>query len=130
MRFLSPAWITAMDHAAAGAPLPAGAQPLVVQHVVREPDGTEVAAFAVVLASADGGVVEGHHANPSITFTSTRATAASIAEGRTSAQAEFIAGRLRVGGDVRVLLERGPELAGGDDPFAAVRAATDFSLPT
>ena len=53
------------------------------------------------------------------------ATAASaIAAGSSSAQRAFMTGRLRVGGDLRVLLAHGEALAQLDDVFAGVRART------
>ena len=51
-------------------------------------------------------------------------TAASIAMGQGSAQRAFMTGRLRVGGDLRVLLEHSDVLAQLEDVFAAVRART------
>jgi hypothetical protein len=61
-----------------------------------------------------------------VTFTQDRTTAAAIATGRLSAQAAFIDGRLRVGGDLSALLDRAAELAALDDLFASARAATTW----
>lgn len=133
MRFLSPEWLTAMHDAAAADPLPPGSSPIVVQHIIGDdgegPTSSDPVTYAVVLAApgAGTGVHPGRHPHPSLTFTSSYATARAIASGTSSAQAEFIAGRLRVGGDVRLLLDRRADLASGTDAFAAVRARTDFA---
>jgi hypothetical protein len=130
--FLSDAWFDEMAAAAVGAPPVAGELDLVVQQVVTTEDGSTVAWFIVVR----GGGVElgrGCHPAPSITFTLDDATAAGIQSGEQSAQAAFMAGRLRVGGDVRVLLDQQPAMHELDDVFAAARAATTYlssSAPT
>ena len=54
------------------------------------------------------------------------ATAAAIATGTSSAQRAFMAGRLRVGGYLRVLLDHGDVFAQVTDVFAAVRERTAF----
>ena len=107
MRFLSPEWLTAMHDAAAADPLPPGSSPIVVQHIIGDdgegPTSSDPVTYAVVLAApgAGTGVHPGRHPHPSLTFTSSYATARAIASGTSSAQAEFIAGPLPVGGDVR-----------------------------
>ena len=133
--FLSPAWLDALADAArrAGGP-PAfaraeGATPaapdLVIQQVVTLGTGDEVCWFVSVCA--DGvGVAAGRHGDPDITFTQDADTAAAIASGDQSAQAAFMSGRLRVGGDVRVLLDHQDDLGRLDDLFSDVRAATTY----
>ena len=128
--FLSPAWLTAMSDAASRArgaspvPTSAGGPDLVIQQVVTGPDD-EVTWFVSVRATAVC-VEAGRHPAPDITLTQDRGTAAAIASGRQSAQGAFMSGRLRVGGDVRVLLDHQDELARLDDLFASVRAATRY----
>ena len=64
-----------------------------------------------VSVRADGvGVAAGRQRDPDITFTQDAATAAAIQSGGQSAQAAFMSGRLRVGGDVRVLLDHQDDL--------------------
>ena len=63
-----------------------------------------------------------------MTFTQDVETAAAVNRGELSAQAAFMTGRLRVGGDVQVLLDRQPALAEVDDifaPSAPTRPTTD-----
>jgi predicted lipid carrier protein YhbT len=127
--FLSPTWLAAMADAARGdrrAAAPAdGARPdLVIQQVVTGADH-EVTWFVSVRA-AEVCLQAGRHPAPDITLTQDRATAAAIASGAQSAQGAFMSGRLRVGGDVRILLDHQDELARLDDLFAPVRAATSY----
>ena len=62
--------------------------------------------------------------DPTVRLSQDYATAAAIATGEGSAQRAFMAGRLRVGGDLRVLLSHGDALTQVEDTFAAVRADT------
>ena len=64
-----------------------------------------------------------------ITFRTDPATATAIATGAEGAQAAFMAGRLRVDGDTRLLMAHQDALRALDDVFAPVRARTDFDLP-
>jgi SCP-2 sterol transfer family len=123
--FLSDAWLDAMGEAADAAPPVAPDLDLVVQQVVSGVDGSTVAWYVAVQGGAVA-VGRGCHESPSITFTLDAATAAGIQSGQQSAQAAFMAGRLRVGGDVRVLLEQQSALQQLDDVFSGVRAATSY----
>lgn len=122
--FLTDAWLAELDRAAASQPL---AEPvdLVVQQVVL---GDQGVAFAYVIRIASGtvSVAAGHAADADVSFTQDRATAAAIAQGSLSAQVAFMAGRLRVGGDLRAIIDRSRELAALDDLFAAARAVTTW----
>ena len=118
--FLSPAWLQAMADAADRGPV---APDLVIQQVVT---GAEEVTWFVSVCASGVGFQAGRHPAPHITLTQDRATAAAIASGRQSAQGAFMSGRLRVGGDVRVLLDHQDELARLDDLFASVRAATRY----
>ena len=60
--------------------------------------------------------------DPDLTFTQDRATAEAIHRGDLSAQAAFMQGRLRLGGDLRAVIDRAVELATIDDLFAGARA--------
>jgi hypothetical protein len=123
--FLSDAWLDAMGVAAESAPPVAPELDLVVQQVVSTDGGPTVAWYVAVREGAVA-VGRGCHESPSITFTLDAATAAAIQSGRQSAQAAFMAGRLRVGGDVRVLVDQQHALQHLDDVFAGVRAATTY----
>lgn len=134
LRFLSDEWIAALDAAAATSTALDGAiggdEVLVVEHVVHDGSGGDGAvAFHLRLGSGPARVRPGHADDPTVTFTQSRATAQAIASGTTSAQAAFMAGALRLGGRVDLLIEHHGALAEVDDVFAAVRERTDWSDP-
>jgi hypothetical protein len=100
----------------------------VLQQVVALDDGGERTWFV----GARNGRLEvgaGRHPAPTITFRLDEATARAVHEGLVSAQQAFMTGRLRLGGDVQVLLEQHEALASIDDVFAEVRTRTSFGDP-
>jgi putative sterol carrier protein len=120
--FLTDAWVAELRAAAAVAQVPRDLH-LVVQQVVLADRGDET---AFVIRVADGAITvePGRADDADLSFTQDRATAAAIAKGELSAQAAFMAGRLRVGGDLRRVLDRARALVAVEDLFAAPRAAT------
>jgi len=126
LTFLSDEWIGALHEAAAAdAELAASTADLsltIEQEVLGGPDGD----VRFHLTFDHGAVTVAMGAAPSATvrFHQDYATAASIAMGQGSAQRAFMTGRLRVGGDLRVLLSHREVLASVGDVFAAVRAQT------
>jgi len=62
--------------------------------------------------------------NPDLRFTTDYATAARIAAGGLGAQRAFVEGRLRVGGDLSLLIRHHKALSTIDDVLAGVRART------
>jgi len=126
LRHLSPEWIVALDEAArASSSLREAAADLdlTVQQVVR--DGDDEVTWYVRLRGGEVGVRAGRADDADVTFTQDRATARAIADGELSAQAAFMAGRLRTGGDLTRLLAHREALADLDDVFADVRARTE-----
>jgi putative sterol carrier protein len=123
-RFLSDAWLAALE-AAARVARPPGDLSLVVQEVVLHDRGDETA-YAIRIGGGTVEVERGRAADADVTFTQDRATAAAIASGALSAQSAFMAGRLRVGGDLRSVLERAQDLAALEDLFASTRSETDW----
>jgi hypothetical protein len=130
-RFLSAEWIDAFDRAAQRASqlvLDDDQSDLVIQHTVTSvpgADGPEVT-FHLRLTAGPARVAAGPADDPTVTFSQDHATAIGVASGATSAQAAFMAGRLRVGGRIDELLSRQGPLAGIDDLFGDLRAATEF----
>jgi hypothetical protein len=119
--FLTDQWFDELDVAARAAEVPAGPA-LVVQQIVADgPDGEEVA-WALVLDSGRVRLERGRAAAPDVTFTQDRATAEAIHRGDLSAQVAFMQGRLRLGGDLRAVIDRAVELAAVEDLFAGTRA--------
>lgn len=122
--FLSDAWIASLGVAASEAGVPSGLR-LVIQQVVLQEESDE-RAFAIRIAEGNVTVEPGRADDADVSFTQDRATAAAIAQGELSAQAAFLAGRLRVGGDLRAVMERAGELGVVDDVFAKARATTTW----
>ncbi len=120
--FLSDAWVAALDETARAASPPPDLR-VVVQEVVVGDDGAEVA-YAIRIADGCASVVPGRAADADITLTQDRTTAARIARGDLSAQVAFMAGHLRVGGDLRAVMDRARAIATLGDVFAAARNGT------
>ena len=123
-RFLSDAWLAQLEAAARLARPPADLT-LVVQEVVLHDRGDETA-YVIRIGSGKVEVERGRALDADVTFTQDRATAAAIASGELSAQSAFMAGRLRMGGDLRAVLDRAQDLAALDDVFASARSDTDW----
>ena len=123
-KFLSDAWLVSLDAAASKARVPSDLR-LVIQQIVSQ-DGGADRAFAIRISDGTVSVEAGRAADADVSFTQDSATAAAIAQGELSAQAAFLAGRLRVGGDLREVMGRGRELAAIDDVFASARATTTW----
>jgi putative sterol carrier protein len=120
--FLTDAWVAELN-AAAGALRVPDDLCLVVQQVVLGDRG-ETSTYAIRIEAGRASVTPGRVDDAHVTFTLDRATATSIARGELSAQVAFMSGRLRVGGDVRQVIDRARELQTLDDIFGEARAAT------
>jgi len=120
-RFLTDAWLDDLDALARAATFPTDLR-LIIQQVIPDgPDGHEV---AYVVEARDGSlsVRRGRADQPDVTFALDHATALAIHRGELSAQRAFMEGRLRLGGDLRAVIDRAGALAAIDDVFAAARA--------
>lgn len=124
MEFLSDAWVAELDAAARDVRLP-DELCLVVQQVVLGDRG-EASEYTVRIEGGRASVTRGRTDDAHVVFTQDRATAEAIAKGELSAQAAFMAGGLRVGGDVRQVIDRARELQVVDDVFGRARAATTW----
>lgn len=127
LTFLSDEWIGALHQAAAAdeelAAQAAGLSLTIEQEVVGGPDGD--VSFHLTFDHGTVTVAAGPAPSATVRFHQDYATAASIAMGHGSAQRAFMTGRLRVGGDLRVLLEHREVLAQVGDVFASVREETE-----
>ena len=72
------------------------------------------------------GIEPGPHPDAPVSFALDYSTAARIARGELSAQAAFMQGDLKLGGDVTVLIRQHELLGAVDDALAALRADTEF----
>jgi predicted lipid carrier protein YhbT len=130
-RFLSPEWLGELDDAARraqGDQLPPGEVRLVVGQRVRRAPDDEVA-YALRLEHGTVRVVPGPAEDADVTLVQDLDTATAVAQGRLSAQAAFMTGRLRVEGDVSVLLAHQDVVAAVDGALAPVRATTTYPDP-
>lgn len=122
--FLTDEWIADMDEAARDATAPDDLR-LVIQQIVLEDEGV-VRRYAIRIDNGRLSIEPGRADDADLTLTQDRATAAAVARGELSAQVAFMAGKLRVGGDLRLVLERAGALAALGDVFAAARASTTW----
>ena len=122
--FLTDAWVAELNAAAGALRAPADLC-LVVQQVVLGDRGDE-SAYTIRIEGGRASVSPGRVDDAHVTFTQDRATAAAIAQGKLSAQVAFMSGRLRVGGDVRQVIDRARDLQALDDLFGEARAATSW----
>lgn len=128
VRYLSDDWLAEAGRAlAADRDLAAATSDLeltIAYEVTGTPDGKRTYALEF-----DHGTVTLHRTpppEPQVTFTLDYDTAAEIARGELSAQVAFMQGRLKLGGDVNVLIRAGSVLDGIGDALAALRARTEF----
>jgi putative sterol carrier protein len=68
----------------------------------------------------------GPHKDAPVSFALDYDTAAAIAKGELSAQAAFMQGKLKLGGDVGVLIRQHALFDGLDDALAGLRADTEY----
>ena len=122
--FLSDAWLDELEAAARAARLPLDLR-LTIQQVILGEGGPDVV-YAIRIADGTASVTAGAVGDADVTFTQDRTTAEAIARGTLSAQAAFLAGRLRVAGDLRGALQRAGELVDIGDVFAPARTNTTW----
>jgi putative sterol carrier protein len=123
-RFLSPDWVADLATAAEGVEV-AGDEDVTVQQVVVV-DGGEPVRWGLRVAAGRVAVEGGDLADPDVTLTTDRATATSLARGEAAVTDVFMAGRLRIAGDLRALMRAGGALGALDEAFAAVRERTTW----
>jgi putative sterol carrier protein len=120
--FLSDGWLAELDATARTATPPSDLH-LVVQQVVIG-DGGRDTRYVIRIDGGQISVEPGDATDADVTLTQDRDTAAEIAQGALSAQVAFMAGRLRVGGDLSAVMGRAGALAALGDVFAEVRDST------
>lgn len=127
-RYLTPAWFEEVNRMArtseALRQATTGARVTLQQVVVDAPGGVVRHWLRV-----DDGVVEaglGDAADAHATVTTDYETAVAVHTGRLGADDAILAGRVRVRGDVRVLVEQADALRGVSDALDGVRARTSY----
>jgi putative sterol carrier protein len=131
VRFLTTEWLAALDRAARADASLATATADLALVVEQEVTGLPAGSFTYHITFDHGSVsvAEGPAPVADVRFTQDVATARAIAAGTGSAQRAFMTGDLRVGGDLRVLLDHQVALSTLDDVFADVRARTEVDAP-
>jgi hypothetical protein len=130
LAYLSDEWVAAVNEALAGLPPGADGAPeslTIHQRVTGGPRGDRAYALWFADGTAGAGRQVPGGAEPDVSFTCDWDTAVAISTGKERAQNAFLSGRLRLGGDSRILLAHAGALASLDDVLAAVRARTDFT---
>ena len=126
VQYLSDEWMQKADDAlAASGALTASDADLEIQYEVAGAPGGKVA-YALRVGGGSAGIDAGPHPDAPVSFTLDYPTAARIARGELSAQAAFMQGDLKLGGDVTVLIRQHALLGAIDDALAAVRDDTEF----
>lgn len=124
VRFLSPEWLAAAADAVRAA-APGGTDGLTLQQVVTGgPDGD--VAYRVRIGRDTVELLPGRGDEADVVFIEDWDTAAAIGEGRLSPQAAFVDGRVRVSGNVALVMAAQESLATVESALAGVRAATTY----
>jgi hypothetical protein len=105
-------------------PALAGVRLTVQQTVEDTPDGAVT--WHVAIEDGRMALDAGPADDPDLRITTRWDTAAAVAAGTLAAQRAFVEGRLRLGGDLSLLLTHQRALAAVDDVLAPVRAATTY----
>lgn len=128
VQYLSDEWMEQAAEALAAGTGPTGAEgdgPVVLQYeVTAAPSGKR----SYGLRFADGTVTldMGPHPDADASFALDYATAALIARGELSTQAAFMQGRIKLGGDVMVLVRQHGLLDSLDDALGDLRGRTEY----
>jgi putative sterol carrier protein len=129
VRYLSPEWIDAASEAVAAddrlSAALAGVTMTVEQTVGGGPDGSVT--WHIAIDDGKVALTSGPATRLDLRFTTDYDTAAEVASGALAAQRAFVEGRLRVGGDLSLLVTHQRAIAAVDDALAPVRARTTYA---
>ena len=120
--YLSPDWFAAAAGLVAGSAVLAERSRgvhLVIAQIVH--DGDAEICWALRLDDGTASLTTGRADDATVSFSCARDTADAIHSGERSAQAAFIAGDLRIGGDVSALMKHASLFADLDDVLATLR---------
>lgn len=128
MRYLSPEWLAAAaDAVAHDATLHRVAADLDLTYEMTVADGPAgTVCWHVVLRPDEVSLTVGPAEHSDLRFTTSWDIAGAIARGELAAASAFIEGRLRVGGDLSLLLRHQRQLAAVDDALATLRPKTTW----
>ena len=127
-RYLSAEWFERAQHAVSEKGVRGGATDgtdlVVQQHVTGGPDGD--VAYHVDVHGGEVQIASGVAEQPTVTFIQDWDTASAIGKGELSAQGAFMAGRIRVRGDLPRLVSGGDVFGHLDDVLADLRSHTTY----
>ena len=130
MRYLSSEWLDAAGETLAAdralASALAGVDLTIEQVVVDDGDGAPPVTWHIAVADGAVSLSAGAAPRSDVRFTTDRTTAAAVASGVLSARQAFVDGRLRVGGDLSVLIAHQRAVAAIDDALAPLRPHTSY----
>lgn len=82
--------------------------------------------WTIQVGGGSASLVRGVAPEAAVTLTMTAETAAAVARGDASAQAALMRGDLKIGGDVRSLIDASPVIDQISEAMGSVRASTDW----
>ncbi|MGH8976315.1 MAG: SCP2 sterol-binding domain-containing protein [Acidimicrobiia bacterium] len=123
LAFLGPEWLGALARAAESVRFPPELR-LVLQQVVTG-DGPDVR-YHLVAEDGRLAVRSGEAAEPDLTLTQSYEVAVALSRGDINAQQALSAGRLKVSGNVELLVRHSRALTTLADVYAGLRAVTDY----
>jgi SCP-2 sterol transfer family len=125
--FLSEIWLQELDGAVRAATSVSDLAPIVIEQVVVGVPGRGEVRYRFLIDDDGARVVEGiAPERPDVRLSTDYDTAVAIARGEENAQIALARGRLRLGGDIDMLVRRADALSALDDATGALRAATTY----
>ena len=122
--FLGPAWLEALGQAAVKVSLPPDLR-LTLQQVVTGVDGGDVL-YHLVAEEGRLSVRPGAAPAPDLTLTQPYDLAVALSRGDTNAQLALSTGRLKMSGNIELLVRHARALAGVIDVYAELRQQTAY----
>ena len=128
--FLSERWLAEMDAAVRASVSVSVLAPMVIEQVVGDVPGRGEVRYRFRIDAEGARVTAGGTDDaPDVRLSTDYETAVAIALGQENAQIALARGRLRLGGDIDVLVRRADALGALDDATAGLRASTTYPPP-
>ncbi|MFM7062749.1 MAG: SCP2 sterol-binding domain-containing protein [Actinomycetes bacterium] len=124
VKYLSDEWLERAAAALGSAPVPDDAE-MVVQYEVSG-GGNGKVRYVLKVEGGTATIVPGKQPDAPVTFTLDYDTAVAVVTGELSAQVAFMQGRMKLAGDVRVLIDGAAALAAVHDTLGDLRADTEY----
>jgi hypothetical protein len=130
IEFLSEKWLRGLDDAVRASATVSGLAPIAIEQVVSGVPGRGEVRYRIQIDAGGARVTTGDATEPAdLRLSTDYDTAVAIASGRENAQIALARGRLRLGGDIEVLVRRSDALGALDDATAGLRANTTYPSP-